>query len=587
MAGELHIPTRVEGENKWRTNGWTEMQTLPEDSIPSVKYSSPSKMTGIINFSPSKLANNQTTNSNDPMAENLLNDNLEVTHKKEVIKRIAGGSDTTSGCESGETESLEKDCSVENNQYDADKIEHVRPILDEEVNRMSDNTLTNPSNCISTDMEQNAHSPSFQNKHLPRPPTLIKSSLDRAYVRSPEHSNQLAYRESHQEVTSQFANFAHTPVNNHQFESYDVPHNASYLPVNGYTKAIHVNGVQTNPSILRTTTGSPVTYNSNDPHITASEGHRQTQQSGYVITGNSTSHPLPTAILQLDQCSSLSSSTSGVSSNTPSASSQNNQGNTSNSYVAFSAVCNDECAATGRLSPPSGFSGANPSNTYNSQNQYRSFPLESPRRENLPRPPVVPVAKGYISVAQANHQILSAPINATRAHEEGYSRVVMPEGRSGPPSLSAAYIDNSALYELRSGDSKSLARASEISTKNSFHENEDAFRDQHLRPFALSSKQDSQDYTRSTACNPNESQNYYVKSASFANENDLNGKKLSDTTGLPSLVISPNNLIERNRDVFTGNHSSYVSQSSEAQANLNNHLNVVATLDGDRQSTMV
>jgi len=45
--------------------------------------------------------------------------------------------------------------------------------------------------------------------------------------------------------------------------------------------------------------------------------------------------------------------------------------------------------------------------------------------------------------------------------------------------------------------------------------------------------------------------------------------------------------IERNRDVFTGNHSSYVSQSSEAQANLNNHLNVVATLDGDRQSTMV
>jgi hypothetical protein len=42
IPGELHIPTRVEGDNKWRSNGWTEMQTLPEESISNVKFNSPS-----------------------------------------------------------------------------------------------------------------------------------------------------------------------------------------------------------------------------------------------------------------------------------------------------------------------------------------------------------------------------------------------------------------------------------------------------------------------------------------------------------------------------------------------------------------
>ena len=120
MEEELHIPTRKEGDSTGNTNGWTEMQSLPEDPIPSIKFNSPSKMSGIIDFSQTKLANNPSMQINDPMTVKLLTDHPEVTQKPEVIKRLAGGSDTTSGCESGETESLEKDSSGEAGLYEAE-----------------------------------------------------------------------------------------------------------------------------------------------------------------------------------------------------------------------------------------------------------------------------------------------------------------------------------------------------------------------------------------------------------------------------------------------------------------------------------
>ena len=57
MEEELHIPTRRDGDSTGNTNGWTEMQSIPEDPIPSIKFNSPSKMSGIIDFSQTKLRN--------------------------------------------------------------------------------------------------------------------------------------------------------------------------------------------------------------------------------------------------------------------------------------------------------------------------------------------------------------------------------------------------------------------------------------------------------------------------------------------------------------------------------------------------
>ena len=128
MEKELHMPTRADGANKWRSP-WNEMQTINGDisgTQSTFQSQSPSKMAGI-RLSPSKMADNNQLN--DPMTENLLNGNLEDTQKKTGPKRIISGSDTTSGCESGETESLEKDSSVENGNDEPHDVYGDRTIL--------------------------------------------------------------------------------------------------------------------------------------------------------------------------------------------------------------------------------------------------------------------------------------------------------------------------------------------------------------------------------------------------------------------------------------------------------------------------
>jgi hypothetical protein len=586
LEGELHFPTRSDNENKWRTNGWTEMQTLPDqETISNGKFSSPSKMVGIINFSPTKLASNQSTNANDPMAENLLNDNLETSQKRDVLKRITGGSDTTSGCESGETESLEKDSSVENG-YDGTAFYPGCRVLDQEVDKLNNHSSYDPTigyNSTTVDMNKCEHPPTFKSKDLPRPPKILQTNSNRAYIRSPEHNTHVTYSERQQAPRAQFPQ-PNTPVNSDQFENFDAAHTGSYLPSNGYTKAVHVNAVPSNSATQHSAIGSPVNFNLGDPHMfTQDAANSHMLPSGYVITGNSLSHPLPTVIPQLNQCNSLSSSTSGVSSNTPSSSQNTNQGNPSNSYVAFSAVCNDDIPAIGSLQTSPADASRIQSQNCQNQCEYRTFPLENTNTQSFP--PTIPVAKGYISVAQANSQ--DPPRNSCtgRSHEMGYSRVTMPEGGSGPPSLSAAYVENGNACELKTGNDGNFVKR--IDPVNSWHPGEDAYQDRNLRPTASSKLQQRQDFRSSTNARPRESQLEYLKSGSFVSESDNYSRTKGNKNELPSLVISPNNLLVRNLDDSTGSHSSYVGQSPAMQNNYNNHLNVVASLDGDRQSTMV
>ena len=54
-----------------------------------------------------------------------------------------------------------------------------------------------------------------------------------------------------------------------------------------------------------------------------------------------------------------------------------------------------------------------------------------------------------------------------------------------------------------------------------------------------------------------------------------------------SLVISPNSLLNGHRDDLTGKDISYNGQKVSMQHNRSNGLNVIASLEGDRQSTMV
>merc|ERR1711981_740255 len=108
-----------------------------QEPISNGKFGSPSKMAGIINFSPSKLATSQSLNNDDPMAENLLNDNIDTSQKRDVLKKMTGGSDTTSGCESGETESLEKDSSVENGHYEGSAFYPVCNVLEADAHKLN------------------------------------------------------------------------------------------------------------------------------------------------------------------------------------------------------------------------------------------------------------------------------------------------------------------------------------------------------------------------------------------------------------------------------------------------------------------
>ena len=479
LEDELHIPTRRDGENKIETNGWTEMQSLPEEPLPNIKFNSPSKMSGIMNFSQSKLTSNQSMHPNDPMTENLLDPRPEVTQKPEVIKRQTGGSDTTSGCESGETESLEKDSSGEGGVYETGAFGTVSTTLDDEGDRLHIHGFSEshmPPKFIQSEDSR------LQYKDLPRPPKLMEPNSNRAYVRSPEHYQPGRCSERNTEHNTSLPHNFHSNLNGQIGNLYGASP-GPYLPTNGYTKAVHVTAMNPNSLAQRDITGVPLNFNIPDQRIMAQEPNSPTLHSSYVITSNSLSNPLPTVLPQLNHCNSLSSSTSGVSSNTPSSSQNNHHENHPVGYVAFSAVCKDD---------------------------------------------VRPVAPGYISVAQANTQDLIS--NTPRAHEEGYSRVVMPENGSGPPSLSAAYVQSSAII-------------------------------------------------------PTESQVEHLSPNSFSDEDMYQKKRISKE--LSSLVMSPNDLIVGNRDDLTGIHSSYNGQNLRMQDNRSNHLNVIASLDGDRQSTMV
>ena len=476
MEEELHIPTRREGENIGNSSGWTEMQTLPEDAIPNIKFNSPSKMSGIIDFSQTKLANNPSMHANDPMTVKLLPDQSEITQKPEVIKRLPGGSDTTSGCESGETESLEKDSSGEAGIYEGGAFGTVSTAFDEDGGNIHNHLFEEsqiPTNFIQSGEEI------LKSKNLPRPPKLLESNSNRAYVRSPEHDRLVNGNDRNFDHNISLPHNFHSPFNGQIGELYGASPGQS-LPTNGYTKAIQVNAMPTVSPALRDVIEGPMNSYLPD-HPMMSQDPSST--SRYVITSNSLSNPLPTVIPQLNHCNSLSSSTSGGSSNTPPSSQNNRHQNPSMGYVAFTAVCNDD---------------------------------------------IRPVNQGYISVAQANtHQPIP---NTTRAHEEGYSRMTMPKNGSGPPSLSAAYVQSPTII-------------------------------------------------------PPESQVEHLNPNSFSHEDMYQKKHISKE--LSSLVISPNNLIAGNRNDLTGMQSSYNGQKLALQDNRGNCLNVIASLEGDRQSTMV
>ena len=167
----------------------------------------------------------------------------------------------------------------------------------------------------------------------------------------------------------------------------------------------------------------------------------------------------------------------------------------------------------------------------------------------------------------------------------GYSRVIMPEGGSGPASLSAAYVENGNACELQSGNNGKFVKRLDPSV-NSWHPGEEAYQDRNLRPTA-SKLQETQDFRNSANARPKESQLECLKSGSFVSESENYSRTKGNKNELPSLVISPNNLLVRNLDDSAGSHSSYVGQNPAMQNSYNNHLNVVASLDGDRQSTMV
>ena len=88
MEEELHIPTRGDNSNNWRTP-WNEMQTFNGDisvNQSSFRSQSPSKMAGFRTFSPTKMTGDHMNKQNDPMTENLLNTNLEETQKDTKIQ---------------------------------------------------------------------------------------------------------------------------------------------------------------------------------------------------------------------------------------------------------------------------------------------------------------------------------------------------------------------------------------------------------------------------------------------------------------------------------------------------------------------
>ena len=471
LERELHIPTRREGESTGNTNGWTEMQALPEEPIPNIKFSSPSKMSGIIDFSQTKIANNPSMHNNDPMTVKLLPDHPDVTQKPEVIKRHTGGSDTTSGCESGETESLEKDSSGEGGMYDTGTIGTMSTTFDDigqvQNHRFAESQL--PNNIILNEERI------LKNKNLPRPPKLIESNANGAYVTTPEHG-MLAGGLVSNNASGNYQSFCGGNWNGHiGYLSGANP--GQNLPSNGYTKAMDIISMPTNSPALRDVNGVPM--NLPNHHMIPQDTNLP---SRYVITSNSLSNPLPTVIPQLNQSDSLSSSTSGVSSNPPSSQNNHHQ-NSPNHYVAFSAV-----------------------------------PKDTPR----------PVNQGYVTVAQANTN--ERIPNITRTHEEGYSRMALPKDGSGPPSLSAAYVQSATII-------------------------------------------------------PPESRVEHLNSNSFYDEDMYQKKHMSNEPS--SLVISPNSLLNGHRDDLTGKDSSYNGQNVSMQRNRNNGLNVIASLEGDRQSTMV
>jgi hypothetical protein len=146
-----------------------------------------------------------------------------------------------------------------------------------------------------------------------------------------------------------------------------------------------------------------------------------------------------------------------------------------------------------------------------------------------------------------------------------------------PFSIYAADNENGNAYELKTNNGDFL---------NRLHPCDDAYQDRKLRP-AANNLQECQDFRNSANARPGESQLEYLQSGSFASESEKYGRTKGNKNELPPLLISPNNLLVSNLDDCAGSHSSYVGQSPPMQNSYNNRLNVVASLDGDRQSTMV
>jgi len=148
----------------------------------------------------------------------------------------------------------------------------------------------------------------------------------------------------------------------------------------------------------------------------------------------------------------------------------------------------------------------------------------------------------------------------------------MPDGGSGPPSLSAVYIDNDLF------DQCSPVKHIEN-------------RSYDLGPSAQEIEQDSQDYAGSLLNHtPHKSPHKYLNSDPMQRGKQMDNRgKEGNSKMLPSLVMSPNNLLVNNEKntILSSNHDSYGDQVSGIQNSFNNHINMVATLEDDRQSTMV
>ena len=110
---------------------------------------------------------------------------------------------------------------------------------------------------------------------------------------------------------------------------------------------------------------------------------------------------------------------------------------------------------------------------------------------------------------------------------------------------------------------------------------------QNLRQNALVMQEDP-NYERSTGGWQNESQEQNLPSK-FSKQNEEQMGTEASYADLPPLVISPNNLVhaEHNSLTSAANLRNYNGHNATINSSYKGPLNVVATLDGDRQSTMV